>query len=68
MEAMRDFSADDGDRSLIRWMLSLAPGERLDVLQGHVDAVSALRELNGVGYTTHRGDGLPELAEGARRS
>jgi hypothetical protein len=34
---------DDGvDVSLIRWMLSLSPSERLDVLQGFVDSVSEL--------------------------
>ncbi len=36
--------SDGVDRTLIRWMLSLTPGERLEVLQGHVDAVLALRE------------------------
>jgi hypothetical protein len=35
---------DDGvDVSLIRWMLSLSPGERLDVLQGFVDSVALMR-------------------------
>jgi hypothetical protein len=35
---------DDGvDRTLIRWMLTLSPGERLAVLQRHVNAVLALR-------------------------
>ena len=39
-----DTGGEDGvDRTLIRWMLSLTPAERLDVLQGHVDAVLALR-------------------------
>ncbi|MCX5743571.1 MAG: hypothetical protein NT062_13855 [Proteobacteria bacterium] len=34
---------DDGvDVSLIRWMLSLTPEERLDVLQGFVDSVAEL--------------------------
>ncbi len=37
--------ADDGvDVTLIRWMLSLTPLERLEVLQKHVEAVEALRE------------------------
>ncbi|HMB55200.1 MAG TPA: hypothetical protein VKU40_17915 [Thermoanaerobaculia bacterium] len=31
------------DRTLIRWMLSLTPAERLDVLQGFVDSVKELR-------------------------
>lgn len=34
---------DEGvDVSLIRWMLSLAPEERLDALQGFVDSVAEL--------------------------
>ena len=34
---------DDGvDVTLIRWMLSLTPAERLQVLQDHVDAVISL--------------------------
>lgn len=36
---------DDGiDVSLIRWMLSLTPAERLAVLQGFVDSVNAVRD------------------------
>jgi hypothetical protein len=30
---------DDVDVALIRWMLSLTPAERLQVLQDHVDSV-----------------------------
>jgi hypothetical protein len=43
-------SADDGpaadgvDRSLILWMLSLTPAERLDALQGFVDSTLSLRD------------------------
>lgn len=34
---------DDGvDVSLIHWMLSLSPDERLEVLQGFVDSIAAL--------------------------
>lgn len=36
-------SPDDGDASLIRWMLSLSPEERLAVLQGFVDSAAELR-------------------------
>ena len=36
-------SQPDVDLSLIRWMLSLAPEERLQVLQGFVDSTSELR-------------------------
>jgi hypothetical protein len=39
--------AEDGvDLTLIRWMLSLTPDERLDVLQNHVNAILAIREAN----------------------
>ena len=39
---------DDGvDVTLIRWMLSLTPEERLDVLQGFVDSVAALTDEAG---------------------
>jgi hypothetical protein len=34
----------DSDDSLIRWMLSLTPAQRLEVLQGYVDSVQALRD------------------------
>jgi hypothetical protein len=38
-------AAGDGvDLSLIRWMLGLAPAERLDALQGFVDSVLSLRD------------------------
>ena len=36
-------SADGVDLTLIRWMLSLTPAERLDVLQNHVRSVLRLR-------------------------
>lgn len=36
--------SDDGvDLTLIRWMLSLTPGERLAVLQDQVDSLLKLR-------------------------
>jgi hypothetical protein len=31
------------DRTLIRWMLKLSPHERLQVLQAHIDMITALR-------------------------
>jgi hypothetical protein len=42
---LRPSAADDDgvDVSLIRWMLSLTPSERLLVLQDHVRATQALR-------------------------
>ena len=45
-ERLTDYSEDGVDLTLIRWMLSLTPAERLDVLQGHVDDLTAIRELN----------------------
>jgi len=40
------FSDDGVDLTLIRWMLSLTPAERLDVLQGHVEAILSIRDAN----------------------
>jgi len=38
---------DDGvDVTLVRWMLSLSPAERLQVLQETVDAIEEVRRLN----------------------
>ena len=31
------------DLTLIRWMLTLTPGERLQVLQDHADSIYAIR-------------------------
>jgi hypothetical protein len=41
-----EYSEDGVDLSLIRWMLSLSPVERLRVLQEHVNAIRAIRDLN----------------------
>ena len=41
-----DYSDDGVDLSLIRWMLSLTPAERLQFVQQHVNAILAIRELN----------------------
>jgi hypothetical protein len=35
---------DEVDTTLIAWMLTLTPSERLDQLQGFVDSVLELRE------------------------
>jgi hypothetical protein len=45
-EAVPDqaFDADGVDLTLIRWMLSLSPRQRLEVLQKHVNSVLRLRE------------------------
>ncbi len=42
-----EYTEDGVDLSLIRWMLSLTPAERLDFLDEHREDVLALRELNG---------------------
>jgi hypothetical protein len=37
-------SEDGVDLTLIRWMLSLTPAERLDVLQRQVSSILSIRE------------------------
>jgi hypothetical protein len=41
-----DYSEDGVDLSLIRWMLSLTPAERLDFAERHLNEVLAIRERN----------------------
>ena len=36
-------SPDGVDLTLIRWMLSLTPTQRLEVLQAHIDAIRRLK-------------------------
>ena len=43
-ESESTHSEDGVDLTLIRWMLSLTPAERLDVLQQHARAILKLRE------------------------
>ena len=43
---LTDYSDDGVDLTLIRWMLSLTPAERLEFLEQHVNEVLAIRELN----------------------
>lgn len=42
-DAAPEVCEPDENDSLIRWMLSLSPAERLQVLQGFVDSASELR-------------------------
>ena len=42
-ESQRAESDENVDVTLVRWMLSLSPEERLAVLQGFVDSVEELR-------------------------
>ncbi|HYL76999.1 MAG TPA: hypothetical protein VEU96_22480 [Bryobacteraceae bacterium] len=39
-------SEDGVDLTLIRWMLSLTPAERLEVLQSAVNSILEIRERN----------------------
>jgi len=40
------YSEDGVDLTLIRWMLSLTPAERLQVLQRHIQSVEEVRARN----------------------
>jgi hypothetical protein len=40
------YSEDGVDLSLIRWMLSLTPRERLEFLEDQIDDILAIRERN----------------------
>jgi hypothetical protein len=43
IDATSAYAPDGVDLTLIRWMLSLTPDERLDALQGFVDALWELK-------------------------
>jgi hypothetical protein len=45
-QALIEYSEDGVDLTLIRWMLSLTPAERLDFLQRHINRILTIRELN----------------------
>lgn len=45
-ERLTDYSDDGVDLTLIRWMLSLCPAERLKFAQGFANRVLSIRELN----------------------
>jgi hypothetical protein len=44
LERDKMYSEDGVDISLIRWMLSLTPTERLMVLQSHIELIEMLRD------------------------
>jgi hypothetical protein len=44
--AVPEYGDDGVDITLIRWMLSLTPIERLQFLQERIDDIRVLRELN----------------------
>lgn len=41
-----DYSDDGVDLTLIRWMLSLSPAERLQFLQRQINGILEIRRLN----------------------
>ena len=41
-----EYSEDGVDLSLVRWMLSLTPAERVRFLDEHVQTIEAIRKLN----------------------
>ena len=43
---LTDYSPDGVDLTLIRWMLSLTPAERLEYLEDRINDIVAIRELN----------------------
>jgi len=43
---LTDYSPDGVDLTLIRWMLSLTPAERLEYLEQRVNDIISIRELN----------------------
>jgi hypothetical protein len=43
---LTDYSSDGVDLTLIRWMLSLTPAERLEFLEQRVNDILSIRELN----------------------
>lgn len=45
----REYAEDGTDLTLIRWMLSLTPDQRLQVLQSQIDFIARVRRQNGIG-------------------
>ncbi len=45
-EPVPDYSEDGVDLSLIRWMLSLTPAERIDFLEDRIADILTIRALN----------------------
>ena len=41
-----DYSEDGVDLTLVRWMLSLTPAERLQFLEDRIEDIQAIRRLN----------------------
>lgn len=45
-EQLTEYSEDGVDLTLVRWMLSLRPAERLQFAQAFANRVLSIRELN----------------------
>ena len=43
-----DYSEDGVDLTLIRWMLSLTPAERLSFLEERINEILTIREMNAI--------------------
>jgi len=46
-QPLPEYSEDGVDLTLIRWMLSLTPAERLEFLEDQINSILEIRELNG---------------------
>lgn len=51
-DELTDYSAEGVDLTLIRWMLSLTPNERLLFLEERINEVLAIRQLNAGNQTS----------------
>ncbi|MFZ0450061.1 MAG: hypothetical protein WAL98_12535 [Desulfatiglandaceae bacterium] len=45
-ENLQAYSEDGVDLTLIRWMLSMTPAERLQTLQQNIASIGRLRDIN----------------------
>jgi hypothetical protein len=45
-DRLTDYSPDGVDLTLIRWMLSLTPAERLEFVEQRANEIISIRELN----------------------
>ena len=60
------YSEDGVDLTLIRWMLSLAPAERLQALQQYVDSLLTIRAWNSENRLSRTPASLEAIAEGRK--
>lgn len=45
-DPLPEYTPEGVDVSLVRWMLSLTPGERLEFLEDRIEDILAIRERN----------------------